>query len=74
MTFVGKVLCFQSFDKGLPGRSISGCVCVLGPLQAAFVTSPDLSQLESLSAEQRLELIKTNRDVLLAWLALGIIS
>ena len=43
---------------------------MLGPLQAAFVTSPDLSQLESLSAEQRLELIKTNRDVLLRGLHL----
>ena len=73
MTFVGKVLCFQSFDKSLPGRSISGCVCV-GASAGSFRDFSSLSQLESLSAEQRLELIKTNRDVLLAWLALDIIS
>ena len=41
-------------------------VCLL---KAGFVTAPDLSEIESLNSPQRLELVKLNKDVILASLA-----
>ena len=37
-------------------------------IKAGFVTAPDLAGVEALTAPQRLELIKANRDVILAYL------
>ena len=36
--------------------------------EAGFISAPDLAGIDSLSAEQRAELIKLNRDVILALL------
>ena len=45
------------------------CRVTVSPAEAAFVTAPDLSKvetLESLKSENRTELLKLNRDVVLA--------